>query len=124
MPDKLLDISAYRPQIESALAYSGGTHQYDDVAQMVAAGHANFWPGPASLAITETVQHPRQTILHYFLAAGNRRELRAMEPVIGAWAREQGCTKATLVGRKGWQRSFMVDLGWRVSDSIIMEKDL
>lgn len=121
---ELLDISRFRPHIEAALSYSGGTHQYEDVAQMVAAGHANFWPGPASLAVTETIQHPRQKILHYFLAAGNRRELHAMEPFISEWGKLQGCSKATLVGRKGWQRTFLTEQGWSVSDLILMEKTL
>lgn len=121
---ELLDISRFRPHISAALAYSGGTHQYEDVAEMIAAGRANLWPGPESVIVTEVIQHPREKHLHFFLAAGNRRELAAMHPLVCDWGRAQGCTKASLVGRKGWQRTFLAGAGWRVSDLILMERAL
>jgi tRNA A37 threonylcarbamoyladenosine synthetase subunit TsaC/SUA5/YrdC len=91
---------------------------------MVAAGHAQFWPGPESLIVTETIAYPRRKHLHFFLAAGVRRELQAMTPYILDEGRSQGCTKATLIGRKGWQRTFLRDTGWTVSDLVLMERDL
>ena len=121
---ELLDISAYRTHITNAISYSGGTHQYEDIAEMVAAGHANYWPGPDSIVVTETITHPRARILHFFLAGGVMRELQAMAPHILDWGRSQGCTRATLIGRRGWERTFLSRTGWRKSDLILMEKDL
>jgi hypothetical protein len=96
----------------------------DDVQEMITAGRAHLWPGPASAIVTELVSYPRQRHLHFFLAAGVRRELEAMTPLLLQWGREQGCTKATLVGRPGWQRTFLKDTGWRVRPLIYMETDL
>jgi hypothetical protein len=124
IPAEMLDFSRYRVQIQSALDYAGDTHTVDDVADMIAAGRAFLWPGPASVIVTELVEHPRQKLLHFFLAAGVRRELAAMTPYILAWGRSQGCTRASLVGRKGWQRTFLKDTGWAVSDLVIMERAL
>ena len=116
--------SRYNRYLALALAHAGDTHSVADVHAMIAAGHAQLWPGPASVIVTEIITHPRQRLLNFFLAAGVRRELEAMTPIVLDWGRAQGCTRATLVGRKGWQRTFLARDGWRVSDLIIMEKDL
>ena len=102
----------YRPLIEAALVYAGGTHTFEDVVQMVERGEAQFWHGPASIVVTEIDRQPEQAILLFFLAAGNRAELLAMQDGILAWGFTQGCTRARLVGRKGWVRSFLRDSGW------------
>jgi hypothetical protein len=118
------DISAYRTHIERALAYGDDTHTYADVQEMVAAGRAVFWPGPASCVVTETILGPRRKSLHFFLAAGKLSELEIMAPHLLEWGRSEGCTRATLIGRPGWQRSFLTRTGWSVSPLILMGKDL
>lgn len=119
-----VDFSDYRTHIAAALVHAGDTHSVDDVAAMIAAGHAQFWPGPASCVVTQVIVDPKITSLHFFLAAGVLRELRAMTPHILDWGRMQGCTKATLCGRKGWARSFLTARGWTVSPLILMETSL
>lgn len=121
---ELLALSHFRSHIEAALSHGSATHTYEDVAEMVAAGHAQFWPGPASVVVTETIAHPQAKRLHFFLAAGVRRELEAMTPGILDWGRSVGCTRATLMGRKGWTRTFLKDTGWNASDLVLMEKAL
>lgn len=116
-----LPISRSRGYIVQALAYAGDTHTADDVLASIAAGRMTLWPGPASAIVTEIADYPRQRHLHFFLAAGDRRELDAMTPVILDWGKGLGCTKATLIGRKGWSRSLP---GWRTSPLVMMEKDL
>ena len=118
------DITAYRPLIEAALAYAGGTHTFEDVVRAVEAGDAQFWPAPNSCVVTQIDDAPSRKVLHFFLAAGDGGELKAMEPGLLAWGRDNGCTLARLVGRKGWERSFLPDLGWHRSEHIIMEKEL
>lgn len=125
MTEKLLDISAFTPQITTALGHAGDTHSVADVEAMIAAGRLQAWPGPASLIVTELIAFPNQTNLHFFLAVGNRQELAAMTPLVIDWAKEQGCTTATLIGRKGWLRMpFLRDSGWRQSPLVLMERDL
>lgn len=118
------ELPHYRVLIESALAYASGTHTFEDVAQEVEDGRAQFWPGPHSVIITQIDEEPQGHTLHFFLAAGTSAELRAMEPGILEWGRGQGCVRARLVGRKGWERSFLKDTGWVNSGLIIMEKSI
>jgi hypothetical protein len=120
----LLDIGPYRVQLEAALAYAGGTHTVADVEDAIMRGDAQLWPAPHSCIVTEIDRQPRQSILVFWIAAGVSAELEAMEPLVIAWGREQGCTKARMAGRKGWERSFLTDLGWARSGLIIMEKEL
>lgn len=119
-----LDISPYRAHIAEALAYAGDTHSVDDVATMIAAGSLQLWPGPASVLVTEIVEYPKHKALHFFLAAGRMATVRALSEIALDWGRQQGCTRATLVGRKGWSRSFLTSRGWTVSPVICMEKRL
>lgn len=120
----MTDIEAYRSLIESALAYSGNTHTYEDVVAEVEAGQAQFWPGPASCIVTQIDEQPSRKILQFFLAAGNAKELKVMEREVVEWGKEEGCTLARMVGRKGWKRSFLMDEGWSDTDLIILEKPL
>lgn len=97
-------IHQYRELIESALAYSGGTHTFDDVAQMVIEGKAQIWPAQRGVAITEIIEYPRKRVLHVFLAAGELDQLLDMIQSAEDWGRTQGCTSLTMSGRFGWQR--------------------
>lgn len=117
-------IHDYRTLIEAALAYAGGTHTFEDVVREVESGNAQFWPGPNSCVVTQIDDAPSRRVLHFFLAAGDGDELAAMEPGLIEWGRDNGCTLARLVGRKGWERSFLIGLGWARSEHIILEKEL
>lgn len=115
MPSNLppgVDILAYRRYIEDALVYAGGTHTFEDVRAAVDAGTLHFWPGASSVVVTEIVEYPQKKVLHIFLAGGTLSELEQMQPLILDWGREQGCTAATLAGRKGWDRTFLTRQGW------------
>lgn len=94
----------YRDMIESALAYSGGTHTFQDVADMVIAGKAQIWPAPRGVAITEIIEYPQKRVLHVFLAAGEMDQLLDMIKSAEDWGRTQNCTSLTMSGRFGWQR--------------------
>lgn len=111
----MITLEEARPQIEAALSYSGGTHNFNDVCEQITAGRLQFWPGPRSVVVTEIIEYPRQRTLHFFLAGGHMAELEAMLPTILEWGRAQGCTSASLTGRKGWVRSFLKDEGWNES---------
>lgn len=123
----MIDLGAHRQQIESALAYSGGTHTYEDVRAAVEAGDLQYWPGPRSVVITEIMQYPQTRVLNFFLAGaetGHLAELEAMYPEIEKWGRAQGCTVAVMSGRKGWERSFLTRKeGWEPK-LVFFEKQL
>lgn len=113
-----------RPYLEAALSYAGDTHTFEDVAALISQGRLQFWPGVTSAIVTEIIEYPRTRTLHFFLAGGNLPELQAMYPLVIEWGRGQGCTTATLTGRKGWTRSFLSTAeGWNES-LVVMTKDL
>lgn len=101
-----------REPIESALKYSAGTHTIEDVAQGVSDGRFQIWNHHNSAVITEIIVYPQVKVLHYFLAGGNLDELKSMRPVIESWAKQLGCVRVTLAGRKGWEKTFLKDEGY------------
>ena len=113
MTDDLLHFDRLAPYISEALEHAEGTHTLEDVRSKVASGHLQLWPCPSSAVITEIHELPRAKVLHFFLAAGNLDELRPVYNIIEDWGRSLGCTRATFVGRHGWQRTFMTkEEGW------------
>lgn len=114
----------YRRLLEAALVYSGFEQTVDDVVAMVDAGEAQLWPGAHSVVVTQIDVQPQAKVLHFFLAGGIMQELEAMTPIILEWGVAHGCTKARLVGRKGWARSFLMDSGWHDTGLVILEKRL
>ena len=106
------DIRGYEKQITSALEYAANTYTFEDVCKAVSEGRLQFWPGPNSVVITEIIEYPQYRTLNYFLAGGNLAELAAMLPRIEAWGRMQNCTRAILIGRKGWERTFITQEGY------------
>jgi hypothetical protein len=117
-----MDISRYKRYIEEALAYTGGTHSYDDVVSLVASGALQFWPGPNAVILTEIIDYPQKRIGHVFLAAGKLAEIEAMTPTIIAWSKTQGCVGAQMWGRRGWERTFLTRTGWSPS-LVLFRKD-
>lgn len=109
--------------LRRALAFCGGSHTEADIKAAVARGDVQEWLGDRSAIITELKQTPQQRILLFWLAAGEMDELRAMAGPICEWGRSIGCHKAQLIGRRGWERSAIVQDGWKFV-SIVMEKEL
>lgn len=106
-------IEDYRQAIEDALAYASGTYSFDDIAAGVAAGTMQYWAGINSIIITEIIDYPQKRVLHFFLAGGgDLAELEEMTPPIIEWGRKKGCTTAQMIGRKGWERTFLTRTGW------------
>lgn len=112
-----------RHHVEAALEYSGGTHNFDDVAEMVEQNRLQLWPAKDSVVLTEIIVYPRLKNLHYFLAGGDLDELSRMRPLIESWGKSVGCTRVTLAGRSGWSKTFLKDEGYSTKWSV-MAKDL
>lgn len=110
--DQFSELIRCRQWIEDALEYSGGTHSFDDIAAGVLAKKFQLWPNHNSAVVTEIVVYPNTKNLHFFLAGGNLDELKMMRPHIERWGKSIGCTRVTLAGRKGWERTFLKDEGY------------
>ena len=106
------DFERLRHHVAAALEFSGGTHTVEDVAEGVRAGRFQFWPGRDSAVVTEIIVYPQLKDLHFFLDGGDLDELRLMQPLIESWGKEMGCSRVSLAGRRGWERSFLRDRGY------------
>lgn len=98
------ELDRCRKWIEDALAYGGGTHNFDNIVEGVLTGHMQFWPGEESCAITEIIVFPKKKVLHVFLAGGSMDEIIAMNESAKIWGKAQGCVNMTIAGRKGWEK--------------------
>lgn len=95
-----------------ALAHAGDTHTLADIEEGLASGRFQEWSAGRSVIITELRDTPQARFIHFFLAAGDLRELRPLAELALQWGREQGATRASFIGRFGWLRSFVRDLGF------------
>lgn len=67
---------------------------------------AQFWPLPNAAIVTTVDTHPTGfKVLHGWLSGGDLNEIVQFEPLIVKWAKEIGCNRVTLAGRKGWRRA-------------------
>ncbi len=111
-----------RHHVVAALEYSGGTHDFDDVAEMVQEHRVQLWPANDSVVLTEIIEYPRFKNLHYFLAGGDLIELAKMRPLIESWGKSIGCTRVTLAGRRGWAKTFLKDEGYSPQWSVLAKE--
>jgi hypothetical protein len=82
-----------------------------------------LWPGDSSVVVTEVIVYPQLRDLHFFLAGGNLDELKQIHQIIENWGRSVGCTRVTLAGRRGWERTFLKDKGYE-PQWFILSKEL
>jgi hypothetical protein len=108
----LEQLERLRHHVEAALEYSGGTHHFADVREMVEQNKLQLWPAVNSVVLTEIIVYPRLKNLHYFLAGGDLDELARMRPMIESWGKSIGCTRVSLAGRRGWANTFLKNEGY------------
>lgn len=116
------ELERCRPWIEAALAHSGGTHDFDDVARGIIEGRMQLWPAPRGCAVTEIVVYPKKTVLNVFLAGGELDQILDGIESVAAWGRAQGCEGLSLAGRRGWER-VLKSRGW-VTTHAVMERSI
>ena len=93
-----------RPWIQAALDRDIGTHTIDDVWNDIEDEKAYLLPLPNSVIVSVIEQYPQLKMLRFWLVGGDLDELLAHENVVIDWAKEQGCTVASWIGRRGWLR--------------------
>jgi len=116
-------LEPYAEDLQKALDLGGEAYTIQDIEDMIATGKAQMWPGETSVIVTEIILYPRAKHLHLFLAGGNLDELESMLPEIIEWGKTQGCDRVSLSGRRGWERSFLREMGFKPT-LVIMEKEL
>jgi len=115
------ELERCRGWIEAALEYSGGTHDFEDVARSLYSGAMQLWPAPKGCIITEIVVYPKKKVLHVFLGGGELQQIMEMHKDVIAWAKTQGCEALTMTGRHGWKKP-LAEHGWQaVHTSYIKE---
>jgi len=97
-------------RIEKALAHGLGTHTFDDVVRALAAGEFQIFHNEGAVCITEIKQTPRKKFLQIFLVAGRLQDLKALQPEVLQFGRDQGCDFVLGGGRMGWQK--VATPGW------------
>jgi hypothetical protein len=94
-----------------ALERGGSTHAVEDVLREIEKGEAQLWEADGALIVTEIHDTPRKRLLHFWIATGELEPVIALSHRALEWAKEQGCTQATLAGRKGWEKALASE-GW------------
>ena len=106
------ELERCRTWIEAALGYSGGTHDFIDVAEGIYKGTMQLWPTPKGCIVTEIVVYPRKKFLNVFLGGGELDQILDMHDDVIEWAKAQGCTALTMTGRFGWKKP-LAKHGWK-----------
>ena len=106
------ELERCRSWIEAALAYSGNTHNFQDIVSGVKTGTMQLWPARHSCLVTEIVIYPKKKLLNIFLAGGKLKELMSMQADVEKWAIREGCDGGMISGRRGWERP-LKNLGWK-----------
>lgn len=84
-----------------------GLYDMDDIYHAIICHDFQFWTTENSALITQVQYYPKKLVLHLFLAAGNLDELEELYLEAEAYARKEGCSYITILGRQGWEKSFL-----------------
>lgn len=98
------DWAKAKEHIVRALEHCKGTHTIDDVALLCGAGHFRIWVGDDCAMLTEFNFFPRMKVLNVFAAGGSLKGLLKLENDLIGYAKENGCSRITELGRKGWSK--------------------
>lgn len=108
------------PWLAAALDRAGNTHNKEDLWHAIESGNAQLFPLPHGAFVTEQRSYPRLRECHFWLAAGDLKELLSVEPLTMQWAKSLGCQRATMRGRKGWARA--LPAGWEETGTIMVKE--
>lgn len=103
------------PWLQAALDTARDDRTLDDIFYAVCVDEMQFWPGEDSAVVTQLLDHPNgRRECNVLLAGGSLATLQKMLVEIERFARANTATVMTVLGRKGWERSFLTrDAGYR-----------
>lgn len=112
-------------QLQEALDYGHETRTLEDVRREVETGRMQLWRSDDSAMITQLLTHDSGTVeCSIFIAGGSLEGLQALLPEVETFARRNRATCMTVLGRKGWERSFLVRESGYTPMAVLFRKDL
>lgn len=117
------------PHIEhwiKAALVRGSDHTLEQVGLHLARGTMQLWLAwdgrPRGVCVTELIEGARGRSCNIVIVAGEGFDMwEHLEADVARWAREQGCVRLSLTGRKGWVRR--LHGRWRPF-LVVMEQEL
>jgi hypothetical protein len=99
-------------RLERALEYGGDTHSLADVVGLIRDGKAQLFENDGGVIVSEIHRFPKFSAIHFWLLAGELKQVLALEHEVLPFGLDNGCTVATACGRPGWGR-VAAPTGWR-----------
>lgn len=112
IPVWALEFARLEHRLEKAIEVAGGGYTLEDLFIGLSEGNFQLWTRNNTIGITQIVDEPQVRSLNVFLAGGDMADLQALLPKVEAFAGQEGCTRITLGGRKGWSKSFLRAAGF------------
>ena len=86
------------------------THLWEDIVWGIENGYFFLYSFEKSALVCEFVNYPRLKALNIFLAGGDLKELKSIQPDLIKWAKENGVSRIEIRGRLGWLKTFRNEL--------------
>ena len=106
-----------------ALQTGGDLFSVWQVLDRLQDGRAQLWREGESLIVTELYNSPAGRTVHFWLAAGDLREVLKLSRQVLEWSKANGCVRALAFGRKGWARALRAD-GWKASERVLLQREV
>lgn len=103
-------VERIRTLLERAIVELRGTHTFGDVIEAMLSGRLQLFVGERCFALTEFTNYPRMRVLNVFLAGGDIREAKKLQPGVEAFARGGGASRIEFLGKAS--RQMRKRLGW------------
>jgi hypothetical protein len=100
-------VEAMRGPLTRAIGLMDDVADFDSVRDDVASGRMQVFTTGDSILLAEVQQYRRTKILQLCYGAGALHEMEPWFEKVLEWGKEQGCTKVVMVGRRGWERTFL-----------------
>lgn len=123
--DLVAEWTRCEPWLEAALATARDDRTLDDIFLDVVAGRMQLWPAGDSAIVTQLLDHPNgRRECNVLLAGGKMETLEEMLVEIERFAEANNATVMTVLGRKGWERSFLTSRAGYAPVAVLYRKDL
>ncbi len=95
----------HKAGLQKALDHAGNTHSLEHVRAAIETQDAQWFATQDCAFVTEIISYPLKTVGRIWLATGNLKALKAMQPYMVQWFKQHGCEAILCLGREGWGRA-------------------